>query len=147
MKIIEPKSTEEYRKYYNLRYVVLRKPWHQPIGSEKDESEGLSIHRMIICEETGDALAVGRLQFNSDDESQIRYMAVAEDFQGRGLGSQIISTLEDIARKKNIRRMILQARGNAVQFYKNNDYEIIKKTHLLFGEIQHWLMSKDLNAD
>ena len=147
MKIINPKSPEEYSKYYNLRYVVLRKPWHQPLGSERDESEELSIHRMLICEETGDALAVGRLQFNSDDESQIRYMAVAEDFQGRGLGSQIISTLEDIARKKNIRRMILQARGNAVQFYKNNDYEIIKKTHLLFGEIQHWLMSKDLNAD
>ena len=125
----------------------MRKPWHQLLGSEKDESEELSIHRMIICEKTGDVLAVGRLQFNSDDESQIRYMAVAKDFQGRGLGSQIISTLEDIARKKNIRRMILQARGNAVQFYKNNDYEIIKKTHLLFGEIQHWLMSKDLNAD
>ena len=147
MKIIEPKSPEEYSKYYNLRYAVLRKPWHQPLGSERDESEELSIHRMIICEGTGDALAVGRLQFNSDDESQIRYMAVAEDFQGQGLGNQIISTLEDIAREKNIRRMILQARGNAVQFYKNNGYEIIKKTHLLFGEIQHWLMSKDLNAD
>ena len=120
MKIIKPKSPEEYSKYYNLRYVVLRKPWHQPLGSERDESEELSIHRMLICEETGDALAVGRLQFNSDDESQIRYMAVAEDFQGQGLGSQIIATLEDIAREKSIQRMILQARENAVQFYKNH---------------------------
>lgn len=144
MKIVKPKSPEEYSKYYNLRYVVLRKPWHQPLGSERDESEELSIHRMIICEETGDALAVGRLQFNSDDESQIRYMAVAEDFQGQGLGSQIIATLEDIAREKSIQRMILQARENAVQFYKNHGYEIIEKTHLLFGEIQHWLMGKDL---
>jgi len=146
VKIIEPKSPEEYCKYYNLRYVVLRKPWCQPLGSERDENEESSIHRMIICEETGDALAVGRLQFNSDYESQIRYMAVAEDFQGQGLGNQIISTLEDISRKNNIRRMILQARGNAIQFYKNNGYKIIKKTHLLFGEIQHWLMSKDLNS-
>ena len=99
---------------------------------------------MIIDEIKWDTIAVGRLQFNTKEKAQIRYMAVAEDFQGQGLGSQIIATLEDIAREKSIQRMILQARENAVQFYKNHCYEIIEKTHLLFGEIQHWLMGKDL---
>ena len=144
MKIIEPTTSEEFKKYYKLRYEILRKPWGQPLGSERDDAEETSIHRMIIDNKTGNALAVGRLQFNSEDEAQIRYMAVADDLQGKGLRSQIISTLEDVARGKCVQRIILSARENALQFYKNNGYEIIEKTHLLFGEIQHWLMRKEL---
>ena len=144
MNIIEPKSSEEFRKYYNLRYKILRKPWGQPIGSERDEREITSIHRMIIDDKTGEVLAVGRLQFNSIDEAQIRYMAVLDEFQGQGFGSQIISEMEDVARENGNKWMILSARENAVQFYKNNGYEIVRKTHLLFGEIQHWLMEKEL---
>ena len=144
MNIIEPKSSEEFSKYYNLRYKILRKPWGQPIGSERDEGETKSIHRMIIDDKTGEVLAVGRLQFNSIDEAQIRYMAVLDEFQGQGLGSQILSELEDVARENGNKWIILSARGNAIQFYKNNGYEIVRKTHLLFGEIQHWLMQKEL---
>ena len=147
IKIIEPTTSEEFEKYYNLRYEVLRKPWGQPLGSERDEKEETSIHRMIVDENSGDALAVGRLQLNSAHEAQIRYMAVADEFQGKGLGSQIISALEDVARGKCVQRIILSARENALQFYKNNGYNIMKKTHLLFGEIQHWLMGKELTTD
>ena len=145
MKIIEPTTSEEFKKYYNLRYEVLRKPWGQPLGSERDEREETSIHRMIIDKNTGNALAVGRLQFNSTHEAQIRFMAVTDDLQGKGLGSQIISALENVARGKDIQRIILSARGNALQFYKSNGYAIVKKTHLLFGEIQHWLMQKQIS--
>ena len=144
MKIIEPKSAEEFREYYTLRYVVLRKPWGQPVGSERDGDEESSIHRMIIDEKSEDTLAVGRLQFNSTNEAQIRYMAVAEKFQGQGIGSQIISVLENIAQEEGAQKMILQARGYALQFYESNGYTIVEKTHLLFGQIQHWLMAKDL---
>ena len=144
MNIIEPKTSEEFRQYYNLRYEILRKPWGQPIGSERDEREEISIHRMIINEKTGEALAVGRIQFNSIDEAQIRYMAVSDDLQGKGLGSRIISSLEDVARENGNKWMILSARENALEFYKKNGYKIVKKTHLLFGEIQHWLMRKEL---
>ena len=144
MKIIEPSTSKEFKKYYNLRYEVLRKPWGQPMGSERDKREETSIHRMIVDENSGDVLAVGRLQYNSIDEAQIRYMAVADKFQGKGLGSQLISVLEDVARGKGIQRIILSARENALQFYKNNGYEIIEKTHFLFGKIQHWLMRKEL---
>ena len=144
METIEPKSPEEFRKYYNLRYEVLRKPWGQPIGSERDEGEETSIHRMIIDEKKGEVLAVGRLQFNSKDEAQIRYMAVANSYQGQGLGRNIMSSLELIARRNGNKWIILSARENALQFYNNNGYKIVKKTYLLFDEIQHWLMRKEL---
>ena len=145
VKIIEPTTSEEFKKYYNLRYEVLRKPWGQPPGSERDEREEASIHRMIVDEETEEAVAVGRLQFNSSHEAQIRYMAVADKFQGKGYGSKIVKVLDNIAREKGSRTIILQSRENAVKFYEKNGYKIIEKSYLLFDEIQHWLMEKELS--
>ena len=147
MKIIEPNSSAEFEQYYNLRYEVLRKPWLQPKGSEKDDGDKSSIHRMIIDESNGKAVAVGRLQFNTSEEAQIRYMAVSDNYQLKGYGNIIIKTLEDIALNKGIRNIILQARENALKFYWKNGYEIIEKSYLLFDEIQHWLMVKKITTD
>ena len=145
--VIEPQTPEEFKQYYNLRFEILRKPWGQPKGSERDNDDEISHHRMIIDEITGDTIAVGRLQFNTKEEAQIRYMAIAERYQGQGLGCNIVTALEDIALDKGASRIILQARSNAVQFYQSNGYEIVKKTHLLFDEIQHWLMKKELTTN
>lgn len=147
MKIIEPNSSVEFEQYYNLRYEVLRKPWLQPKGSEKDDGDKSSIHRMIIDESNGKAVAVGRLQFNTNEEAQIRYMAVSDNYQLKGYGNIIVKTLEDIALNKGIRNIILQARENALKFYWKNGYEIIEKSYLLFDEIQHWLMVKKITTD
>ncbi len=147
MKIIEPNSSAEFEQYYNLRYEVLRKPWLQPKGSEKDDGDKSSIHRMIIDESNGKAVAVGRLQFNTSEEAQIRYMAVSDNYQLKGYGNIIVKTLEDIALNKGIKNIILQARENALKFYWKNGYEIIEKSYLLFDEIQHWLMVKKITTD
>jgi N-acetylglutamate synthase-like GNAT family acetyltransferase len=147
VKIIEPNSSAEFEQYYNLRYEVLRKPWLQPKGSEKDDDDKSSIHRMIIDESNGKAVAVGRLQFNTSEEAQIRYMAVSDNYQLKGYGNIIVKTLEDIALNKGIRNIILQARENALKFYWKNGYEIIEKSYLLFDEIQHWLMVKKITTD
>ena len=145
MEIIEPNTSDEFKIYYHLRYEVLRKPWLQPKGSERDEQEETSLHRMIIDEPNGKAVAVGRLQFNTIEEAQIRYMAVSDDYQGMGYGSKMVNVLDDIAREKGSRKIILQSRGNAVKFYEKNGYKIIEKSYLLFDEIQHWLMEKELS--
>ena len=147
MQIIEPKSPAEFDKYYNLRYEVLRKPWNQPLGSERDEGDDTSLHRMILNEPNGKTIAVGRLQFNTSEEAQIRYMAVSDNYQLKGYGNIIVKTLEDIALNKGIRNIILQARENALKFYWKNGYEIIEKSYLLFDEIQHWLMVKKITTD
>ena len=145
--VIEPQTPEEFKQYYSLRYKILRKPWGQPRGSERDNEDEISYHRMIIDEATGDAIAVGRLQVNTKEEAQIRYMAVADNYQGQGLGSKIVTALEDIALDKGANRIILQARKNAVQFYQRNGYKVVEKSYILFDEIQHWLMKKELSTD
>ena len=144
MKLIEPRTKTEFEAYYALRWRILRKPWELQKGSEKDELDKSSYHLMVLDESTGEVAAVGRLQINSNDEAQIRYMAVADRYQGQGLGSKIVEELEKFALKKGVKSVILQARKNAVKFYENNGYEIVEKSYVLFDEIQHWLMRKEI---
>ncbi len=143
IQIIEPTTEKELSDYYQIRYEVLRKPWNQPIHTTKDDTENNSIHLLVI-DSNGKGIATGRMQFNSDKEAQIRSMAVINDYQGKGIGRKIIERLEKLAGDKNISLLCLDARENAVAFYKSNGFEITAPSYLLFGEIQHYRMEKRL---
>jgi ribosomal protein S18 acetylase RimI-like enzyme len=138
--ILTPKTQDELDQYYNLRWRILRKPWDQPEGSEKDEIEDHCIH--IIAIDNDNVVGIGRLQFNSDSEAQIRYMAVEPDYEKQGIGKSIVDALEGHAIKNNRTTIILDAREPAVGFYENLGYIKKEKTYLLFDSIQHYLMRK-----
>jgi N-acetylglutamate synthase-like GNAT family acetyltransferase len=140
--VSEPITKQDFEDYYFLRYRILRKPWNQPSGSEKDENEDDSYHAFIKFE--SNVLAVCRLQMNSDTVAQIRYMAVDDNAQGKGLGKLIISYQENKAKQLGAKTIILQARENAVNFYKSCGYTIKEKSFLMWNEIQHYLMEKEI---
>jgi N-acetylglutamate synthase-like GNAT family acetyltransferase len=137
-----PVSKFDFDAYYALRFEVLRKPWNQPLGSEKDEMEETSTHAFIKHE--NEVIAVCRLQLNTPSIGQLRYMAVKESMQGNGLGKIIIAFLETEAKNMGAQEMVLHARENAVDFYKSCGYSVIEKSYLMWGEIQHYLMHKQL---
>lgn len=141
--IIEPTSESDFNDYYRIRYEILRKPWNQPEKSTKDDTESTSIH-LLAKDSSGKPVATGRLQFNSDKEAQIRSMAVIDECQGIGIGALLIKHLEKIAHEKKIRRIVLDARENAVEFYLHNGYRVVEPSYLLFGEIKHFKMQKEL---
>jgi N-acetylglutamate synthase-like GNAT family acetyltransferase len=71
-------------------------------------------------------------------------MAVAENQQGKGLGKLVMQYMEEKARENGASEVILQARKNAVDFYRSCGYEVVEKSHLLWGKIQHYLMRKSI---
>lgn len=143
MKVYEPESKSDFERYYDLRWRILRKPWNQPRGSEKDELEDKSIH-VMVCKEDRIPVGVGRAHFNSPSEAQIRYMAVEEGFQGKGIGTMVLEELEKIIAKKGAECAVLNARESAVAFYEKHGYRIVSKAHTLFGLIPHFKMKKEL---
>jgi predicted GNAT family N-acyltransferase len=138
----QPESAEEFKSYFNLRYRILRAPWGEPAGSEIDEMENQCFH--IMAMDNQKTIAVGRLQYNSAYEAQIRYMAVEKAYEGNGIGRMIVNTLEQQARDKNMCAVILDAREPAVGFYQTLGYKIEKKSYLLFDKIQHYRMTKQI---
>jgi len=142
-KIIIPQSEKEIEAYYKLRFEVLRKGWGQSESTTRDEWEDQSLHVLVI-DENGNGVATGRLQYNSETEGQIRSMGVAEDLRGKGLGTQVLKFLEEMAREKKIKRLTLDARDNAVNFYKKNGYHVEGDSYTLFDIIPHFRMGKSL---
>lgn len=140
-RIADPLLENLDKGYYELRWRVLRQPWGQPRGTERDEQEENALHRAVVTTE-GEVISCGRLQFLSRDEAQIRYMAVHPDFRGKGLGKMVLSELETLAYDAGMERLILQARDNAVPFYQRAGYRILQPTFLLYDVIQHFLMEK-----
>ena len=139
----ESKSQAELEAILKLRYTILREPWNQPANTATDELEEQSINAFIV-DENKNVIACGRLQENEGKIGQIRFMAVDNGNQGKGLGKLIVSFLEKKAIELNLKTVELQARENAVNFYKSSGYSVKEKSFLLWGIIQHYLMEKKL---
>ena len=142
MIIRSPLNKTEYDDYYTLRWQILRAPWGQDKGSEKDKLEDDAIHRIAIIDQQ--VIAVGRLHFVDKTTAQIRYMAIFDSLQNQGVGKLMLQSLEKAAKEKNIQLIILHAREAVVGFYKKQGYQLLEKSHLLFNEIQHYKMQKVL---
>jgi GNAT superfamily N-acetyltransferase len=141
--VAAPDSMQQLADYFDLRWRILRAPWGQPMGSERDEYDGLAEHCVAI-DERGCVIGVGRLHWLNGTSAQIRYMAVESSHRGRGVGRAIASYLEELARRSGARELRVDARVTAAAFYSRMGYEAIGQAHTLFDEIAHVRMKKTL---
>ena len=123
-----------------FRWEVLRKPLGMTKESLSDSIEDKSFHLMGIDAEKN-VIASGRVHFNSENEAQIRYMAVDDRFKRRGIGSEIVDKLERYATSKGAEIMVLNAREEAISFYSSLGYEEVCPYHSDTG-IPHKTMRK-----
>jgi len=140
-----PQSEPDWSAYYELRWRILRTPW-QKSGSTRDETDGSSIHRMVVCNKNSTVVAVGRVHRLENQQGQIRYMAVEQGFERQGNGSLLLVSLEKAARMMELETVLLHARENALPFYQHHGYTLVERSFLLFDEIQHYLMTKQIRG-
>jgi predicted GNAT family N-acyltransferase len=145
MNIQQPRTDEDWEQYFSLRWRILRKPWNQPIGSERDELDSSAFH-LALKDESGRVLAIGRLHLNSATEAQVRYMAVEPDCRRLGAGSRILRALEAHAVEKGAGSIVLNAREEALTFYSRHGYAEKGPGPTLFGQVRHVRMEKALSG-
>lgn len=126
-----------------MRWQILRAPWQQPPGSERDEFEIEASH-VIAIGEHNQVIGVGRLHKLDGQRVQIRYMAVADEFQRMGVGELILKALESRAAEWQAKEIVLNARDTIKEFYLRHGYSEIAQGELLFGKIAHIRMHKIL---
>ena len=141
--LVAPHTSNQWEQYFDLRWRVLRAPWQQPRGSEKDQIEAKSQHLMIPGT-GGRPLAIGRLHFNSPEEAQIRFMAVEPAAQGRGFGGRILVEFERRARAAGAKSIVLNAREDAQRFYLKNGFTAVGPAPTMFDAVKHVRMQKNL---
>src|SRR5438477_1341139 len=94
----------------------------------------------------GKALACGRLHLTAPREAQLRYTwRSTEHARGCGYGGRILEALEAEARGRGAPKIVLNARDNAVAFYRKRGYDVIGDAETLFGVFSHVRMEKSLS--
>jgi len=137
-----PKSTQDFEKYYDLRWQILRKPWDQPKGSEVNERDADAFH--IMAEIDGEVVGVGCIHELEENVGRIRFVGVSEENQKRGIAKEMMIILENYAHEQGWKKIRLWAREIAWDFYFKLGYVSIAKGETLFGVIKHKIMEKEL---
>ncbi len=139
-----PKTKEDFKAYYALRYHVLREPLGQPHGSEKDDYEPISEHYMAVDDNTGQIVGAVKLFEKEPGVGQFSHLAVAEACQGQGIGRKLIDTVEARARTLGYSKLGTLTRLTATGFYEKCGYQPMGITGVLFGKLQMMWMEKNL---
>jgi len=150
-------GTDEYRQTVAMRDEILRRPLGLTFSPEELAEEKDSFH--LACRQDGKLPARGPrglgppgklaaclvLKPLSEQQIQMRQLAVDADFQGRGLGTQLVGYSEVFARQRGYRQIVMHARETAVGFYEKLGY---RKEGGRFTEvtIPHYRMSKILGV-
>ena len=137
-----PVNLDEFKRYDLFRWKILRKPIGKSIESLKDKHEESGYH--LVGFKNNKVISCGRLHFNNDNEAQIRYMAVEENLQGKGIGKEILLLLEEKAKEMNAKKIILNARDYVIKFYEKSGYKIVKKYDGSDTGIPHTTMEKNI---
>ena len=116
-----PLSDLEWQSYDNFRWEVLRKPLRLSHIPLKDNLEDVSFHFMGI-DNDGNIVSCGRIHLNNPSEAQIRYMGVSSKLRRKRLGSAMIDELESKALLLGATKVTLNAREEAIEFYKSLGY-------------------------
>ncbi|MGF1725863.1 YiiD C-terminal domain-containing protein [Photobacterium nomapromontoriensis] len=143
-RLITPKTADELARYYDFRWRMLREPWHMPVGSERDAYDDMSCHRMIVSD-SDDTIAIGRLYMTPDNDGQIRYMAVHPAHRHQGMGAIVLMALESLARQDGAKRLVCNAREDAIPFYLRGGFTSQGELSEEKGPVRHQQMLKHLD--
>lgn len=115
-------GTEIYHEMVELRDLILRKPLGIVLTAEQLAKDKNDFHLACFKEES----LIGCLVLTPKEggEIQMRQVAVLGEWQSKGIGGKIVKFSEEFARNKGYKRMIMHARGYAVNFYLNLGYEV-----------------------
>jgi predicted GNAT family N-acyltransferase len=134
----------EYKQMVELRYEILRKP----LGLFFTEND-LAIDKdnlLIVSQYPGGGEITGCCILSplSENTVQLRQMAVANPFQGNGIGRKLLAYTENIAREHHFALIYLHARKTAVEFYQKQGYKVQGEPFIEVG-IPHLEMTKRLD--
>ena len=134
-------GTPEYQQMVALRYQILRQPLG--LGFTEDELVAEKDHILIAAFDDDQMLGCCMLTTIDNQTLKIRQMAVQNNLQGKGIGASLMSFVENLARDKGYRNLVMHARDTAIGFYEKFGYRVIGEQFIEVG-LPHHLMAKAL---
>jgi N-acetylglutamate synthase-like GNAT family acetyltransferase len=142
--IKKPVSREDFKAYYAVRFRVLREPFGQAKGTEKDDFEPISQHFMAIDDQTGEIVGCVKLFEKESGVGQFSHMAVLESRQHQGVGHVLIDAVEKVAGEKGYKTLGAMSRLTSTKFFEKFGYRVKGLPAHYFGTTQVVWMEKSL---
>lgn len=144
IQIKTPQTREDFKAYYDLRYRILRQPWAQPRGTEKDDYEPISQHFMAVDIDSGEVVGVIKIYEKEEGVGCFSHMAVAGIRQRQGIGQMLLEAVEDHARTMGYRTLGCYSRLNTTLYFERAGYRIAGLPTHYFGTTQVVWMEKEV---
>lgn len=136
-------GSEQYKQTLALRDKVMRKPLGRSI-----ENDDLSYEEQAIVLGAFDGeklLGTGIVMFKDEVTAKLRFLCVDPELQKGGVGRAILEEVEKQSIKKGMKKLCLESRETARDFYKKMGYKEYGETYLLEqAPIPHIWMEKTL---
>jgi len=133
--------SRDYDEMVALRHKILRQPLGLNFSEEDLDKDAEDILLGLSVPRPRRVAACCILSPMDDRTVKLRQMAVDNAVQKSGLGNNLLSFAELIAKKEGFKIITLHAREVAVGFYKKNGYEIKGDRFTEVG-IPHYKMMK-----
>ena len=139
VKLVE--THHEMEACVDLRVRVFVDEQGSPLDEEIDEYDRPAVHAAAILD--GRVVGTGRLYRPGSGETQIGRMAVDPAYRRRGIGSLILSFLEEVAISRGDTEVVLHAQTYVTRFYERHTY-VAQGGPFMEAGIEHVKMVKSL---
>lgn len=116
-------SNPLYKQEQVLRNEILLRPIGIP-DHAWEMHDHKSWHFVAIDQEKVIACVVLNPLDEQYHQAQLMQMAVAESYQGHGVGKKLVEALLQFCKVEGIKEVVCHARENAIRFYEKMDFEI-----------------------
>jgi N-acetylglutamate synthase-like GNAT family acetyltransferase len=139
-----PTTHDDFKAYYALRYKVLSEPWGHPKGTEKDDYEPISEHFMAVNEKD-EVVGVVKLYEKDKEAGHISHLAVAPEYQRKGIGRLLLKAVEERARARGFRTLGTMAHATATVYFEKYGFHVAGMPAPHIGTNPMVWMEKPLN--
>jgi amino-acid N-acetyltransferase len=131
MKIRSAKMSDVKQMHALVEYYANKKEMlHRPLNDMYE-----NIQEFAICEDKGKIVGCGALHVSWEDLAEIKALAIAQNYQKKGIGSKLVVTLEKRAKELGIKKIF--ALTFKPPFFLKQGYKKIKRDelpHKIWGE-------------
>ena len=139
-----PRTREDFKAYYDLRYRVLRQPWGQVRDTEKDDYEPISQHFMAVDEDSGEIVGVAKVFEKSPGVGWFSHLAVDHKYQKKGIGKMLLQAVEQASRDSGYKILGCMSRLNTTVYFEKLGFQIVGLPTQYFGTTQVVWMEKPI---
>lgn len=131
-----------FKDALKIRRNVFIEEQNVPEKIEIDGHDNISVHFIIYI----DDIPAGTCRTRRVDIGtwKLERFAVLKDFRTKGIGTELIKSVENKAANSGIKQIIMNAQSDAVEFYIKNGYRIISDEEFYEAGIRHLRMHKSI---